>query len=51
MQRNEALVFKVFDSMKDGRARWSAHTAFEDPTSPQHARPRESIEIRTFAFF
>ena len=51
MQRNEALVFKVFDSMKDGRARWSAHTAFEDPTSPPHARPRESIEIRTLAFF
>jgi hypothetical protein len=51
MQRNEALVFKVFDSLKDGRARWSAHTAFEDPTSPPHARPRESIEIRTLAFF
>jgi hypothetical protein len=51
MQRNEALVFKVFDSLKDGRARWSAHTAFEDPTSPPHARPRESIEIRTMAFF
>ena len=51
MARNEALVFKVFDSLKDGRARWSAHTAFEDPTSPPHARPRESIEIRTLAFF
>jgi hypothetical protein len=51
MRRDEALVFKVFDSMKDGRARWSAHTAFEDPTSPANARPRESIEIRTFAFF
>jgi hypothetical protein len=51
MQRNEALVFKVFDSLKDGRARWGAHTAFEDPTSPPHARPRESIEIRTLAFF
>jgi len=51
MRRDEALVFKVFDSMKDGRARWSAHTAFEDPTTPPHARPRESIEIRTFAFF
>jgi hypothetical protein len=51
MRRDEALVFKVFDSAKDGRARWSAHTAFEDPTSPLHARPRESIEIRTLAFF
>jgi hypothetical protein len=51
MRREEALVFKVYDSSKDGRARWSAHTAFEDPTSPPNARPRESIEIRTLAFF
>jgi hypothetical protein len=51
MRREEAYVFKVFDSMKDGRARWTAHTAFADPTSPPHARPRESIEIRTMAFF
>jgi len=51
MRRDEALVFKVYDSEKDGRARWSAHTAFDDPTAPPHARPRESIEIRTFAFF
>jgi len=51
MRREEALVFKVYDSLKDGRARWTAHTAFEDPTSPPNARPRESIEIRTLAFF
>ena len=51
MRREEALVFKVYDSGKDGRARWSAHTAFDDPTSPPNARPRESIEIRTLAFF
>ncbi len=51
MRRDEALVFKVFDSAKDGRARWTAHTAFDDPTSPPNARPRESIEIRTLAFF
>jgi hypothetical protein len=51
MRRDEALVFKVFDSLKDGRARWTAHTAFADPTSPAQARPRESIEIRTLAFF
>ena len=51
MRRDEALVFKVFDSLKDGRARWTAHTAFDDPTAPPHARPRESIEIRTIAFF
>src|SRR5436190_8069309 len=51
MRRDEALVFKVYDSSKDCRARWSAHTAFEDPTSPPNARPRESIEIGTLAFF
>jgi len=51
MRREEAIVFKVYDSLKDGRARWTAHTAFEDPTTPPHARPRESIEIRTLAFF
>jgi hypothetical protein len=51
MRREEALVFKVFDSAKDRRARWTAHTAFDDPTSPANARPRESIEIRTLAFF
>ncbi|MGH6990606.1 MAG: CmcJ/NvfI family oxidoreductase [Stellaceae bacterium] len=51
MAREEALVFKVYDSMTDGRARWTAHTAFADPTSPPNARPRQSIEIRTLAFF
>ncbi|MGE5272019.1 MAG: CmcJ/NvfI family oxidoreductase [Thiohalocapsa sp.] len=51
MQPDEALVFKVYESLKDGRARWTAHTAFADPGAPPHARPRESIEIRTLAFF
>src|SRR6267154_6882461 len=49
MRREEAIVFKVYDSMKDGRARWTAHTAFDDPTAPRDAKPRESIEIRTLA--
>jgi hypothetical protein len=51
MRREEALVFKVYDSRQDGVARWTAHTAFDDPTSPPGARPRESIEIRTLALF
>jgi len=51
MQRNEALVFKTYDSARDGRARWTAHAAFDDPTSPPDAPPRESIEMRTLAFF
>jgi hypothetical protein len=51
MRRDEALVFKVFDSEKNGGARWTAHTAFDVPSAPPNARPRESIEIRTLAFF
>jgi hypothetical protein len=51
MRPDEALVFKVYDSLEDAGARWTAHTAFDDPTSPANARPRESIEIRTLAFF
>jgi hypothetical protein len=51
MQRDEALVFKTYDSEKDGRARWTAHASFDDPTSQPDAPPRESIEVRTLAFF
>ncbi|HEY1711134.1 MAG TPA: CmcJ/NvfI family oxidoreductase, partial [Rhizomicrobium sp.] len=51
MRRDEALVFKVYDSAKDGRARWSMHTSFDDPATPPNAAPRESIELRAFAFF
>lgn len=51
MRRDEALVFKVFDSARDGRARFTAHTSFNDPGSPAGAPPRQSIEVRTFAFF
>jgi hypothetical protein len=51
MRPDEALVFKTFESQKDGRARFTAHTAFEDPTTAPHARARESIEIRALAFF
>jgi hypothetical protein len=51
MRRDEALVFKVFDSEKDGRARFTPHTSFEDPSTPPGAPPRQSIEARALAFF
>ena len=51
MTRDEALVFKVYDSETAGRARWCAHTSFDDPTTPAGAPARESIEIRAFAFY
>ena len=51
MQAGEALLIKVYDSARDGRARLSIHTAFDDPNAPADAAPRESIETRTFVFF
>ncbi len=51
MSRDEALVFKVYDSDTDGRARFTPHTSFKDPASPATAGPRQSIEVRAFAFF
>jgi len=51
MRRDEALVFKVFDSAKDGRARFTAHSSFDDPRTRADAPPRQSIEARTLAFF
>jgi len=51
MRREEALVFKVYDSEKDGRARFTAHTSFDDPTTLPGAPPRQSIEARALAFF
>jgi hypothetical protein len=51
MQEDEALLIKCFDSAEDGRARFTAHTAFDDPTSPPNAPPRESIELRALVFF
>jgi hypothetical protein len=51
MRRDEALVFKVYDSAKDGRARFTPHTSFDDPATPPDAWPRQSIEARALAFF
>ncbi len=51
MTRDEALVFKVFDSDTSKPSRFTAHSAFDDPATPADAPPRESIETRTFAFF
>ena len=51
MDPGEVLIFKTYDSLADGRARFTAHTAFVNPTAPADARPRQSIESRTLAFF
>ncbi len=51
MERDEALVFKCFDSDPAVTARFTPHTAFDDPAMPADARPRESIEFRALALF
>jgi hypothetical protein len=51
MCTDEALLIKCFDSIRDGRARFTAHAAFNDPSAPPDAPARESIEVRALAFF
>ena len=52
MERDEVILLKCFDSERDGRARWTAHAAFEDPNGPDPSLPaRESIEVRTLLFY
>ena len=51
METNEVLLIKGFDSVEDGRARFTAHAAFEDPTASSSAPGRESIEARALVFY
>ena len=50
MEQSEALLFKSYDSRTDGTARFVAHSAFTDPTTPAAAPLRESIELRALVF-
>ena len=50
MTNDEVLLLKCYDSRRDGRARFTPHTAFQDPTTPANPRPRESIELRAVLF-
>jgi hypothetical protein len=50
MQGDEVLLIKCFDS-DPARGGVGAHAAFEHPHTPPNALPRESIEVRAFAFF
>src|SRR5215472_3784014 len=51
MTQDHAILLKTYDSETDGRARFIGHSAFDDPDTPPDATMRESIEIRTIAFF
>jgi hypothetical protein len=50
MRADEVLLLKCYDSIEDGRARFSPHTAFPDPRTLPDAPPRESIELRALIF-
>lgn len=51
MTPKNAILLKTYDSETDGRARFTPHTAIEDPNTPPNALKRQSIEVRTMAFF
>jgi hypothetical protein len=51
MSADEVLLFKNYDTLRDGTARYALHSAFDDPTSPPNPAPRQSIESRAFLFF
>jgi hypothetical protein len=50
MAQSEAIIFKGFDSDQGAPARFTAHTAFDDPSAPALVLPRESIEARALIF-
>jgi len=47
MTRDEVILIKGWDSLDDGRAKFTPHSAFELPDAGHTAPPRESIEVRT----
>lgn len=51
MQPGEVMLLKCYDSIEDGRARFTAHSAFVDPAVPTGGPARASLAARTFAFF
>jgi hypothetical protein len=51
MGTDEAWLFKNFDSAPRGPGWVAPHSAFEDPRRHRAVAPRESIEVRAFAFF
>jgi hypothetical protein len=51
MERDEVILIKGWDSLDDGRARFTPHGAFCLPNQDTLGRPRESIEVRTYLIF
>lgn len=48
---DEAILIKGYDSQEQGVARFTAHSAFEDPQSRPDAPERESIEVRALVIY
>lgn len=51
MTKDEVLVFKQWDSDPHLSGRMCFHTAFKDPSAPDDAPARQSIECRIMVFF
>ena len=51
MRRDEVILIKGWDSLDDGRARFTPHGAFRLPEQNDDDPPRESIETRTYLIF
>jgi hypothetical protein len=51
MTCSEALLIKTYDSLEDGRARRTIHSAFDNSLAPPDALPRESMESRLLVFY
>ena len=51
MTRDETLLLKGWDSLDDGRARFTPHGSFHLPDQDPDAPPRESIETRVYLVF
>lgn len=51
MTPDEVILIKGWDSIDDGRARFTPHGAFTHPGETDDMPPRESIETRTYLVF
>ncbi|KAK2464417.1 hypothetical protein APHAL10511_003565 [Amanita phalloides] len=52
MTPDDVVLLKCFDSVQDGNvAVFTPHTAFPDPTTPEDAPRRKSIELRALVFY
>ena len=51
MKMDEVILIKGYDSMLDGRTRFTPHTAFHHPDTKADDPPRKSIEVRAIINF